>query len=244
MITSYGITETGLVRPVNEDCIFVGDRFFILADGMGGYEGGQLASSTAVDAVRQFLADRSGTYSPGIVQDAVLCANRAILYKKMTASAFPDMGTTLTLAAISDAHLYWAHVGDSRLYMWKNGVLSQVTRDHSFVMTLVEEGMLTRKEMQSHPRKNEITRAVGIQPALNVDTGVIALDDPAIFLICSDGLSTMIDDERIESALSHCEGGKDALEDCAHRLIGAVYETGATDNVSAIFIQFTPDHLK
>ncbi len=244
MINSYGISETGLVRPANEDCVFVGDTFFILADGMGGYEGGQLASRAAVNAVKEFLSSQSGAYSQQIVQDAILCANRAILYLKVTEGAFPDMGTTLTLAAIQDNRLFWAHVGDSRLYAWKNGTLMQVTRDHSFVMKLVEEGKLSRKEMHTHPRKNELTRAVGVQTALDVDTGMIELGTSELFLICSDGLSMMVNDDVIAYALSHCGRGEEALQDCSNALLQAVYKMGASDNISLIFIQFTPDHLK
>lgn len=242
MIRSYGISEAGLVRRVNEDCIFIGEKsFFILADGMGGYAGGQIASTSAVEAVKTFFSTLTeDRYSEQTLREAVLCANRAILHRKLTADEFQDMGTTLIVAAVHGGNLYWAHVGDSRLYVLKGDDFSQVTKDHSFVMSLVEEGKITREEMRGHPRKNEITRAVGIRPALEVDTGTVPLTEPLMILICSDGL-TLVDDAVIETALRDCGGAEDALKECAEKLLCEVYDAGATDNISAIFIQFTPD---
>lgn len=244
MITSYGISEAGLIRPVNEDCILVGTRLFVLADGMGGYEGGQLASSTAVAAVKQYFDAHPDTvYSESAMREAVLFANHAILYQKVSSGTYQEMGTTLILAAIAEDHLYWAHVGDSRLYIWNAGRLTQITKDHSFVMTLVDEGKISREEMRAHPRKNEITRAVGIRAALEVDTGTIALDSPMMILICSDGLSTPIDDNTITEAFNDCGRGEEALKACAEQLLKKVYEAGASDNISAILVQYIPDEL-
>lgn len=244
MIRSYGISEAGLVRRVNEDRIFLGRNFFVLADGMGGYEGGQIASQSAVEAVRDFF-EKSGDrrVTEETVREAVLGANRAILSRKMKSREFQDMGTTLIVTAVSGGRLYWAHVGDSRLYVMKDGALTQITKDHSFVMTLLEEGKITKEEMRGHPRKNEITRAVGIRPSLDVDTGCLALDAPLLVLICSDGLSALLDDEVIRASLARCGNGEDALRDCAEELLREVYDAGATDNISAIFIQFTPDAI-
>lgn len=242
MIRSYGISEAGLVRRVNEDCIFIGEKpFFILADGMGGYAGGQIASTSAVEAVKGFFSTLAeDCFSEETLREAVLCANRAILHRKLAADEFQDMGTTLIVAAAHGGSFYWAHVGDSRLYVLTKDGFSQVTKDHSFVMSLVEEGKITREEMRGHPRKNEITRAVGIRPSLEVDTGTIPLAEPLLILICSDGL-TLVDDAAIEAALRSCSGTEEALKACAEKLLGEVYDAGATDNISAIFIQFTPD---
>lgn len=229
---------------MNEDRIFLGRNFFVLADGMGGYEGGQIASQSAVEAVRDFFekeGDRRVTEET--VREAVLGANRAILSRKMKSREFQDMGTTLIVTAVSGGRLYWAHVGDSRLYVMKDGALTQITKDHSFVMTLLEEGKITKEEMRGHPRKNEITRAVGIRPSLDVDTGYLALDAPLLVLICSDGLSALLDDEVIRASLARCGNGEDALRDCAEELLREVYDAGATDNISAIFIQVTPDAI-
>ena len=239
MMKSYGISKTGLVRKVNEDCIFAGDRpFFILADGMGGYEGGQIASTSAVEAARDFLDELSPeAYSEETVRQAILQANRAILRKKIEAEDLQHMGTTMIIAASAGHTLYWGHVGDSRLYVLRRGALSQITTDHSFVMTLVEEGKITKEEMRGHPRKNEITRAVGIAPVLEVDTGHFQLDGDMIILICSDGVSALIDDSRIRETLLPLEEGQAELKDAADTLIQQVYDAGATDNTSVILIQ-------
>ena len=242
MITSFGISKTGLVRKVNEDCIFADHKpYFILADGMGGYEGGQIASTSAVEAARDYLASLpQEAYSEETAREAILIANRAILHRKISADDLQHMGTTMIIALISGTMLYWGHVGDSRLYLLKNGALTQVTTDHSFVMTLVEKGKITREEMRAHPRKNEITRAVGINSQLEVDTGHFSLDQDLIVLICSDGVSTMIDDAVIRDTILPLENGKIALDAAASGLIQKVYDAGASDNTSLILIHVDP----
>lgn len=238
MIRSYGISEVGLVRKVNEDSIRIGDKpFFILADGMGGYEGGQIASTSAVQAAESFLIPLSETtYSEEQIRKAILCANQAILRRKIESGDLAYMGTTMVVAAISGSHLFWGHVGDSRLYIFSENILTQITKDHSFVMTLVEEGKLTREEMSTHPRKNEITRAVGISGSLDVDTGYVDLPDKSLILICSDGLTTLLSDDRIEHILSSHGRTETELQSCGNELMREVYAAGATDNTSAILI--------
>ncbi len=245
MIKSYGISETGLVRKVNEDSIWSGDKpFFILADGMGGYEGGQVASSSAVAAAKDFFDTLpESEYSEETVREAILRANEAILRRKMESSALSHMGTTMVMAAIAGNKLYWGHVGDSRLYLVKDGELIQVTKDHSFVMTLVDEGKITKEEMRGHPRKNEITRAVGISHDLAVDTGTISLDTPQLVLICSDGLSTMLSDETIGAVILSYGHTEEQLEACTKELVRKVYEAGASDNISAILIHYEPSEV-
>lgn len=242
MIKSYGISKTGLVRKVNEDSIWTGDRpFFILADGMGGYEGGQIASASAVEAARNYFeALPVSEYSEAAVREAILRANDAILKKKMESESLAHMGTTMVMAAIAGSTLYWGHVGDSRLYLMEDGHLRQVTTDHSFVMTLVEEGKITKEEMREHPRKNEITRAVGISHQLDVDTGTILLKGPLLILICSDGLSTMLADETIQAVILSYGHTEEELEACTKALVEKVYEAGATDNTSAILVHYEP----
>ena len=245
MIKSYGISKTGLVRKVNEDCIFAKDKpYFILADGMGGYEGGQVASTTAVDAACTCLdeADPS-SYSEAQVKEAVCAANRAVLRKKVEVENLQHMGTTMIIAVISGHVLYWGHVGDSRLYVLYQGNLTQITKDHSFVMTLVDEGKITKEEMREHPRKNEITRAVGIAPQLDVDTGHLDLAPHMIVLICSDGVSALLDDACIRDLLLPLERKEADLKTAAEQILRKVYDAGATDNTSIILIQLDEDEL-
>lgn len=148
------------------------------------------------------------------------------------------MGTTMVGAAIAEGHLYWAHVGDSRLYRYEEGTLTQVTTDHSYVMELVTEGKLTKEEMRSHPRKNEITRAVGIDETLQVDTGSFTLSDGTLILICSDGVSGMVEDEDLARLISeNPRKTEDDLKALGQGIMEKVYEAGARDNASLILIQ-------
>lgn len=244
MIKSYGISETGLVRKVNEDCIGMGETYFLLADGMGGYEGGQVASTLAVRTAGEALAAMApSAYSEDRVRGAFLAANRAVLSKKLGAEELSLMGTTLVAAAVGGGTLYWGHVGDSRLYLYENGRLTQVTKDHSFVMALVEEGKISKEEMRVHPRKNEITRAVGIAPVLSVDTGTIRLPRSALLLLCSDGLSAALDDGKIQEILETCGEDEEGLRECAAELLHEVYEAGAPDNTSVILVRYDADEL-
>ena len=241
MILTYGDSKIGLVRKLNEDAIDLSvPSLFILADGMGGYAGGQIASHIAVEqAAGFFTKDTEKTFSEASLKESVLCANEAILKEKKDNPNLSSMGTTMVMAAISQDTLYWAHVGDSRLYVMDEGQLSQITVDHSFVMELVTEGKISKEEMRFHPRKNEITRAVGIDDILKVDTGHLTLKKGDFVLLCSDGLSGMVEDETIQQVLLECPGHSDAdLKKTGERLMDLVYEAGARDNVSIILGYF------
>ena len=241
MILTYGDSKIGLVRKLNEDAIDLSvPSLFILADGMGGYAGGQIASHIAVEqAAGFFTKDTEKTFSEASLKESVLCANEAILKEKKDNPNLSSMGTTMVMAAISQDTLYWAHVGDSRLYVMDEGQLSQITVDHSFVMELVTEGKISKEEMRFHPRKNEITRAVGIDDSLKVDTGHLTLKKGDFVLLCSDGLSGMVEDETIQQVLLECPGRSEAdLKETGERLMDLVYEAGARDNVSIILGYF------
>lgn len=241
MILTYGDSQIGLVRKLNEDAINLSvPHLFILADGMGGYAGGQVASAIAVKRVVDFFSgERKEPFSEESLRKSILAANEAILEDKKGHPELGSMGTTMVIGAVDFNHFYWAHVGDSRLYVWHDGILKQVTTDHSFVMELVTEGKISKEEMRVHPRKNEITRAVGIDSALKVDTGSLSLEDGSMVLLCSDGLTGMVDDEEICHLISisprNTESDLKALGD---RLIKKVYDAGARDNVSLILVWY------
>lgn len=238
MITSYGDSKIGLVRKKNEDSIYVGseNNCFLIADGMGGYKGGQLASSLAVCSARDFLLEeKDEPVTEKTLVESIQIANSAVLSRKENDDELKSMGTTMIAVSISDNHLYWAHVGDSRLYIYNGGALHQITVDHSFVMHLVTEGKITKEEMKDHPRKNEITRAVGITSSLKVDSGNIPFPEGSLMLLCSDGLSNLLSDEEIASIIgNYREGTLENAKACVNALIEKVYERGASDNVSAI----------
>ena len=216
MILTYGESEKGLVRKVNEDAINLSvNNLYLLADGMGGYDGGQIASSLAVQSAGRFLGSVPA-FSEQLLKESFYAANRAILNEKKDNPELRSMGTTMVAAAEAGDKLVWAHVGDSRLYRFQQGKLEQITVDHSFVMELVNEGKLSRAEMRVHPRKNEITRAVGI-----------------------DGVSGMVEDRDLESLIaSSPRKTKEDLKELGRLIMEKVYEAGARDNASFILIQF------
>lgn len=241
MILTYGDSKIGLVRKLNEDAINLEvPHLFILADGMGGYEGGQIASAIAVRQVADFFSNNSQVpFSEETLKESILSANEAILKEKEGQPKLCGMGTTVVMGATTEDRLYWAHVGDSRLYVWQAGELTQITMDHSFVMELVKEGKLSREEMRFHPRKNEITRAVGIDETLKVDTGTLSLKDSSLLLFCSDGLSGVLDDEEMNHLLTdYPKDTEEELKTLGDKLIERVYESGARDNVSLILVWY------
>lgn len=242
MILTYGVSEKGLVRRANEDAISMKvDSLYLLADGMGGYDGGQIASSLAVESGARYFSSLPSekAFSEEGLKESFCAANRAILAEKRDSPALQSMGTTMVGAAVKGNHLFWAHVGDSRLYRYEAGELTQVTTDHSFVMELVTEGKLTKEEMRRHPRKNEITRAVGIDENMKVDTGSFSLTDGTLILICSDGVSGMVEDEDLARLISeNPRKTKEDLKALASSIMEKVYDAGARDNASLILIQF------
>lgn len=239
MILTYGESDKGLVRKVNEDAINLSvENLYLLADGMGGYDGGQIASTLAVKSAGRFLKD-TPVLTEQLLKESFYCANRAILNEKVDQPELKSMGTTMVAAAAFEGKLLWAHVGDSRLYRFQDGKLEQVTVDHSFVMELVTEGKLSLAEMRVHPRKNEITRAVGIEENMKVDTGSFALEDGTFILLCTDGVSGMVEDSDLESLIaSSPRKTKEDLKELGRRIMDKVYEAGARDNASFILIQF------
>ncbi len=243
MIESFGVSKLGLVRTVNEDFIFSEDRpFFILADGMGGYEGGQMASRLAVRTAAEYLKQIAPScYSEETLRMAVLFANRALLRAKISDKSLDGMGTTLVIAAFFENKMWFAHVGDSRIYLETGGVLTQLTRDHSFVMELFEAGKISKEDMRNHPKRNEVTRAVGLQSALSVDTGCASFTEPTKILLCSDGISTPLGDEEIQKILSETGNRGEELGKAIELLTDCVYEKGAGDNLSAILVSYLPE---
>lgn len=241
MILYYGDSQRGLVRKANEDAINLNiDNLFILADGMGGYEGGQTASTLSVKAVGEYIQNfHSSAIDETCLEHAFMAANESVLKKKFDNPSLKSMGTTLLASAIQDDQLFWAHVGDSRLYRYAAGLLTQVTVDHSFVMELVNEGRLTKEQMRNHPRKNEITRAVGIEKNLKIDTGHFTLSDGTMILMCSDGVSGMLEDIQLEEIIrSNSRKSWKQLEIIGKEIMKQVYLAGARDNASLILIQY------
>lgn len=226
----YQKTHVGKVRKNNEDALLVTDpNIFVAADGMGGAVAGEVASKILVDTVKNFLATVPEPLDENILSKAILKSNAAILREAKENPQLQGMGTTATILYLYKNQAYFAHVGDSRLYRLKNSTLEQMTLDHSYVESLVRQGSLTHEEARLHPMKNLLTQAVGAMEDIQVETGNFSVDGDEIFLLCTDGLTNMIDDDQIKIILS--ESSKPAED-----LIQAALDNGGHDNITAIVV--------
>ena len=230
MIQVYEATDVGLVRPRNEDCAVVFEpSTYVVADGMGGHVAGEVASHMLTDTVRRQLAGVAAIGEDELRQ-AVLAGNQAILDCEDENPDYKGMGTTATVLHLADDEAYWAHVGDSRLYLLRGESLQQVTRDHSYVEDLVVEGTITEAEARVHPKRNYLTRAVGVEAELQVDTGHFHVEQQDILLLATDGLMKTVEDEEISRIL------RAGYDDPAAELIQRALAGGGKDNITAIVV--------
>lgn len=241
---AYGKSVTGLKRKNNEDAIYISDEnselknLYIVADGMGGHNAGEVASNSAITAFNQYIHDNIHEIKEEEILDLLVSAvqycNTDIYQKSSENESLSEMGTTLIAAVVMNHKLYVTHVGDSRLYVFKKeGEMRQLTNDHSYVMELVKLGKITREEAAVHPNRNIITRAVGTHATVEVDTIIENLFEGDIILICSDGLSTMVDDWGMKEILSKDENQEQKVQ----ALIDKANEKGGLDNISIIMIE-------
>ena len=227
----YQATDIGTTRPTNEDSLAcIEPDTYIVADGMGGHAAGEVASRILVDTARAVLAPDT-VYSEQILREVVLQANRAMLEAIQQHPEYTGMGTTATLFHREGGQGYWAHVGDSRLYLLHQDCLQQITRDHSLVSDLVDNGSITPAEARVHPRRNVLTRAVGVEADLTVDTGSFPLQSGDMVLLCSDGLTTVLSDTAIQQILQD-----DPAEDKADALVKNALAAQSHDNITAIVV--------
>jgi protein phosphatase len=244
-----GQTDTGRVREHNEDTIATDTDagLLVLADGMGGYNAGEVASGIAVktitNLVREGLAredlgsiDRgTGLSRPSIVlRDAITRANKIIYQTARSQAECEGMGTTVVAALFYDNRVSIAHVGDSRLYRQRGSQIAQVTMDHSLLQELVDRGFYSPEEAQRAANKNYVTRALGVEPQVEVEVQEHPVDKGDIFILCSDGLSDMVEDEDIRLTISTFGANLDTV---AKQLIQLANENGGRDNVSVVLAQ-------
>ena len=231
IIEQAGRTDVGRQRTANEDSLFVSPPLFAVADGMGGAKAGEVASAVAVEAVEAAGDSSEPTEAQlaGIVRDA----NRRIYDLAVADESRRGMGTTLTLAKVHGDDVSLAHVGDSRAYRMRDGDLSQLTRDHSLVAELERSGQITAEAAEHHPQRSIITRALGPEPDVEVDTYTLAGRDGDLFLICSDGLTSMISDEEVGSILRSAT----SLDEAANALVRAANQSGGKDNITVILFR-------
>ena len=231
IVEQAGRTDVGRQRTANEDSLVVRPPLFAVADGMGGAKAGEVASAVAVEAVEG--ARDSGepveAQLAGIVRDA----NRRIYDLAVADESRRGMGTTLTLARVHGDEVSLAHVGDSRAYRMRDGELSQLTRDHSLVAELERSGQITAEAAEHHPQRSIITRALGPEPDVEVDTYTLAGRDGDVFLICSDGLTSMISDDEVASIVSSAG----SLDEAADTLVRAANQSGGKDNITVILFR-------
>jgi PPM family protein phosphatase len=224
-------TDTGRQRRDNEDSAYVRAPLFVVADGMGGAQAGEVASALAVEEFQRPLTDQ-GTPEQRLA-DRVLSANRRIYETAKSAHEQAGMGTTLTAAYLDDSDLAIAHVGDSRAYIFRDGSLTRLTQDHSLVEELVRHGKLTEEQAAEHPQRSIITRALGIETDVEVDTWTYPVRAGDVVLMCSDGLTSMIGEDQIAAVLS----SEPDLERAGERLIAEANAAGGRDNITVVLFR-------
>lgn len=242
-IDAFGLTDVGQVRDHNEDSIDwdVERGMFILADGMGGHNAGEIASALAIESIKHALYD---VLTPEIMDseivdyndalyEAITYANTEIYEQAQENTEYAGMGTTLVMSLIHNGVARIANVGDSRMYVNNGDTLTQLTTDHSLVQEMVDNGYLTEEEAYSAVSRNLITRALGISEEVEVDLIEHEIQSGDIFLLCSDGLSDLVIDEEISAILTDNQG---SLQDAAKQLIAAANEKGGKDNISVILM--------
>ena len=232
-LVGAGKSDVGRVRSGNEDAFLVdhGRSLFAVADGMGGHQAGEIASHTAIETLRaEFDAEDD-------ISDAIVQANRAVYTKAHSNAEWEGMGTTLTAVAVIGRLAIVGHVGDSRTYLLRDGKLRRVTDDHSLVEQLVREGRLTREQAANHPQRSIITRALGVSSKVQVDTNHVHLHDKDRFLLCSDGLTSMVDDDSLAEVLRKNRDPKRAVS----RLIDLANHAGGEDNITAVVLDVQID---
>lgn len=241
-----GLTDTGKVREHNEDTIWADADIglLVLADGMGGYNAGEVASGMAVKTIVELvktqvegedlnMTDREdGLSRPSLIlRDAILKANKLIYQTARTQPNCQGMGTTVVAALFFDNRVTIAHVGDSRLYRQRGDKLEQVTMDHSLLQELVHRGFYSAEEAQRAANKNYVTRALGVEPSVDVEIQEVPVAKGEVYILCSDGLSDMVEDEDIHLTLTTFSGNLDTV---ARQLIQLANDNGGRDNISVV----------
>ena len=224
-------THTGMMRRINEDSHLARPPLFVVADGMGGSRAGEVASQLAVSTFEGLAGTRG--LPEQLLRSTIGEANARIHDAAERDGTKAGMGTTITAALVADATVSFGHVGDSRAYLWRDGVLQQLSDDHSLVGELVRRGALTPEEAERHPQKNIITRTVGTETALDVDTWTLEAAPDDVFLLASDGLNNMIRDTEIAAILTAAP----SLAHAARELVRAANAAGGVDNITALLFR-------
>jgi PPM family protein phosphatase len=233
-------TDTGRQRQANEDSYFARAPLFAVADGMGGAQAGEVASRIAASAFERRQRLSREEPAEGQLEEIAQTANREIHQLAQEDSSRAGMGTTLTAAMVRNDEVSFGHVGDSRAYVLRDGKLKRLTKDHSLVEELRRQGRLTEEQAEEHPQRSIITRALGPEPSVNVDTMTFPARDGDVFLLCSDGLTTMVSDDEIHQILVESR----SLRSAVNRLVEAANRAGGRDNITAVAFRLADDEAK
>lgn len=240
MLKTFSVTDIGRKRKGNQDYVYSSEQpignlpnLFLVADGMGGHNAGDYASRVAVETIVEAVSRSAETEPVRILGDAIQAANTRVRMLSEVVPGLEGMGTTVVAAVCEDGKLCVANVGDSRLYVVNGREIRQITRDHSWVEEMVLRGEISRDEARSHPDKNVITRAVGAEDAVEADFFTVQLRGGDEILMCTDGLTNMLEDEAIRMIL---DGARDIVEK-AQELVRAANANGGKDNISVILIE-------
>jgi PPM family protein phosphatase len=228
-----GITDAGRKRRRNEDAYVIEPPLFAVADGMGGAQAGEVASRLAAAALKESGVERGGEERiVSVIQEA----NRRIYDRSNADPNASGMGTTMTVALVENGQVAFGHVGDSRAYLIRDGMMEQLTEDHSLVAELMRSGKLSPEEAETHPQRSVITRALGTDPDVDVDTFTVAAQTGDVFLLCSDGLTTMVSNETI---LDLVESNRASMDKALRALVGAANKGGGEDNITVVAFEIT-----
>lgn len=240
-INAFGKTDVGLMRTINQDSIFVSTQpigklpnLFIVADGMGGHKAGDVASREAIERFVKYACTTHMSDPANILDAGIISVNKDIFDMANSKRDYSGMGTTFVAASLVENHVYIANVGDSRLYLIGRDI-RQITRDHSLVEDMVRMGVLEREEARTHYKKNVITKAIGVadDKTSTPDIFEIEVENGDKLLLCSDGLTNMVEDYDIKKIVKD----NDSIEDAVRELIKQANENGGKDNISAILIE-------
>ena len=242
---TFSKTDIGMVREVNQDYVFVTEapignlpNLLVVADGMGGHRAGEYASRLAVEVLKQELAASTEESPEAMMKNAITRANEGVLEAARQDAKLSGMGTTLVAATVIDRTLYFANVGDSRLYLLSDDI-KQLSKDHSLVQEMVRLGGINQEEAKSHPDKNIITRAIGAKDDVDIDFYEYRLKKGDIILMCTDGLSNMVEDEEM---LHIVRCSRDVVE-AVEQLIERAKEHGGSDNIGVIVAEPFADEV-
>jgi protein phosphatase len=250
-ITYKALSDVGRKRKGNEDSLFVNpeQHLFVVADGMGGHAAGEIASKVAVDSINEFVCltggdeeitwpfglDENISYDGNRLKTAIRYANRKVLEATKEKSEYEGMATTVAAVLVDGDSANVGHVGDSRVYLVRDGEITQLTSDHSWVNEQILSGVISPDQARTHPLRNVVTRALGGKPDLQVDMQLHKIKSGDVLLLCSDGLTTMITDEEISRLVR--DAGSD-VEKAAQSLVASANAKGGEDNITVLLLRF------